>query len=189
VKRCFALACWSLVVLSPVEFAPAAGAVGLGVCRISGTIVFSSRTAGDGQWSIVDGIIDCQGLIAARRRILAPGPFKGSGSFTALPDGGGTCLHQAGSGTVDYRIPTSGGDILITEPDAYTLAGAASFTTPTLRGTFELPPPYDGDCLTRPVTRAPFVAQALLYRYPRELPTPPGPPSLVPRPEPPEMAA
>jgi hypothetical protein len=187
-RRCFA--CWTLVVLSLVEFAPAARAVGLGLCTIRGTIVFSSRTAGEGVWSIGDGVIDCQGLIAARRRILAPGPFKGSGSYTALPDGGGgACLHQAGSGTVDYTIPTSGGNILITEPNVYTLVGAGSFTTPTLRGAFVLSPPYDGDCVTKAVTSARFVATALLYRYPRELPTPPGPPSLVPQPEPPERAA
>jgi hypothetical protein len=173
--------CWTLVVLSLLEFAPAAGAVGLGFCRISGTMVFSSRTAGEGRWSIEDGIIDCQGVIAARRRILGQGPFKGSGSYRALPDGGGACLHQAGSGTVDYTIPTSGGDILISEPDAYTLVGAGSFTTPTLRGTFQLPPPYDGDCVTKPVTSAPFLAETLLYRYPRELPTLPGPPSVVPQ--------
>jgi hypothetical protein len=180
--------CWTLVVLSLVEFAPAAGAVGLGFCRISGTMVFSSRTAGEGRWSIEDGIIDCQGVIAARRRILGQGPFKGSGSYRALPDGGGACLHQAGSGTVDYMIPTSGGDILISEPDAYTLVGAGSFTTPTLRGTFQLPPPYDGDCVTKPVTSAPFLAETLLYRYPRELPTPPGPPSVVPQRAPHDLA-
>lgn len=178
-RRPFLVACWALVVVS-LDFAPPAGAVGLGVCKLSGTIVFSFSTANEGRWSIGDGIVDCQGLIAARRRILGPGPFKGSGSFTGVPDGGGACLHQAGSGTVDYTLPTSGGDILISEPEAYTLVGAGAFTTPTLRGIFELQPPYDGDCVTKPVTSALFVGEARLYRYPRELP---GPQPPVPVPE------
>jgi len=172
----------TLVVLPIVQFPPTADAVGIGGCTITGTVHFSPPKGSEGQWSIEGGVIDCQGIIAARRRILAPGPFKGSGSYTALPDGGGACLHQAGSGTLDYRIPTSGGDILISEPIAYTLVGAGSFTTQTLRGTFELKPPYDGDCVTKPVSSASFVAEALLYRYARELPTPPGPPGLVPQP-------
>jgi hypothetical protein len=30
--------------------------------------------------------------------------------------------------------------------------------------------PAGGDCLTKPVTKATFVAQVVLYRYPREVP-------------------
>ena len=159
------LACWSLVLLPIVEFAPSAGAVGGGYCRISGPIVFSPRTASEGQWSIEKAVIDCQGLLAGgRRRFLGPGPFKGSGSYSALPAAGGACLHQAGSGTVEYSFPTSGGYLVVSEPGAYTLAGIGSFTTPTLRGTFGLAPPYDGDCVTKPVTTATFVATTVLYR-------------------------
>ena len=48
----------------------------------------------------------------------------------ALPDGGGACLHQAGSGTVDYTIPTSGGEPSIqrstTRPSILSASGAAT---------------------------------------------------------------
>jgi len=159
------LACWALVVLPLVGFAAPAGAAGGGVCRISGRIVFSPKTDSDGAWSIQDGVIDCQGLLAGgKNRILGPGQFKGSGTYGALAPAGGACMHQTGMGTVDYRIPTSGGFLSITEPNSYAMVGAGSFTTPTLRGTLQVAPPYNGDCVTKPVTSATFVAEALLYR-------------------------
>src|SRR5258705_2456753 len=149
------LACWCLLLLPIVEFARSAGAVGLGFCRISGPIAFSPRTAIEGQWSIEKAVIDCQGLLAGgRRRFLGPGPFKGSGSYSALPAAGGACLHQAGSGTVEYSFPTSGGYLVISEPGAYTLAGARPLTPPTLRRTFGLAPPDDGDSRTKPAANA-----------------------------------
>jgi len=158
------VACWALVALPLVAFASGAGAVGGGACRITGRMVFSPQTETNGRWSIEDGIIDCQGLLSGgKNRILGPGEFKGSGSYSAL-GGGGACLHQTGSGTLEYRIPTSGGYLFISEPDSYTMAGVGAFTTPTLRGAFEVAPPYNGDCVTKPVTSATFVAEATLYR-------------------------
>jgi hypothetical protein len=159
------LACWALVVLPLVGFASHAGAAGGGVCLIMGRLVFSPKTDSDGAWTIQDGVIDCQGVLAGgKNRILGPGPFKGSGTYGPLAPAGGACMHQTGTGTVDYRIPTSGGFLVISEPNSYAMVGAGSFTTPTLRGTFEAPPPYNGDCVTKPVTSTAFVAEALLYR-------------------------
>jgi hypothetical protein len=163
------------VVLSVLGFSPAADAVGQGACNITGTITFasSSKTLSEGTWRIGPAIIDCQGLIAARRRITGRGPFTGSGTFKELSAGSGGACHQSGSGNVEYTIPTSGGDILVSEPDTYTLVGVGAFITPTLRGAFQLVP-ASGDCVTQPVTKATFVAEVVLYRYPRELPRPPG---------------
>jgi hypothetical protein len=165
VKRLFA--CLALVVLPLVEFAPGAGAYGGGVCRISGRIAFAPGSATNGQWSIEGGVIDCQGILSGgKNRIVGPGELKGSGSYAStLPAAGGACLQQTGSGTLEYRIPTSGGYLVISEPDSYTLVGVGSFATPTLHGTFEVAPPYTGgDCVTKPPTGAAFVAQAVLYR-------------------------
>src|SRR5437870_5472519 len=117
------VACWALVALPLVAFASGAGAVGGGACRITGRMVFSPQTETNGRWSIEDGIIDCQGLLSGgKNRIVGAGAFKGSGSYSAL-GGGGACLHQAGSGTLEDRNPTSGGQLLISEPDSETTAG------------------------------------------------------------------
>jgi len=53
----------------------------------------------------------------------------------------------------------------VKEPHAFLLAGAGVFTTPTLRGTFQIPL-YEGNCLTAPVSRAMFLAQVSLVRVP-----------------------
>ena len=159
------LVCLALVVSTLALFVPCAGAVGGAVCRVTGRIVFSPNTENDGGWSIEEGIIDCSGLLAGgKSRILGPGQFKASGSYSALAPAGGACLRQAGTGMVDYRIPTSGGFVIITEPASFALAGAGVLRTPSLNGTFEVAPPYNGDCATKPVTSATFVAEAVLYR-------------------------
>ena len=44
-------------------------------------------------------------------------------------------------------------------------------TTPTLNGPLQVAP-AGGDCLTKPVTKATFTAQVVLYRYPRQIPPP-----------------
>jgi hypothetical protein len=172
VKRFVAML--ALVVLPVLGFTSSADAVGYGACTITGTITFSTRTLGAGTWNITPAVLDCQGIIAARRRITGRGPFRGSGSFTAVGTDGG-CLRQFGTGKVDYKIPTSGGDILVSETENHTLGLAGAIDTPTLHGLFQLPPPYDGDCVTKPVARSTFVAQVVLVRYPREAPTPPHP--------------
>jgi len=164
----------AVVVLPVLGFASTAHAIEEGACTITGTITFTSRTPSAGTWVIGPAILDCQGLVAARHRITGRGPLRGTGSFTAVPDGSGACLRQVGTGNVDYRIPTDGGDIVITEPENHTLAGAGLFATPTLHGPFEIAPPYDGDCVTKPVSRATFAAEVVLYRYPRGTPKPPG---------------
>lgn len=158
----------ALLVLPVVGFTSQAGAVGYGVCTITGTMTFAPTGESTGKWTIGPAILDCQGLIAARRRITGRGPLKGSGTYKAIPSGDG-CLHQSGTGKIDYRIPTSAGDILVDEPWDYALAGVGMVNTPTLRGVFEVTPAA-GDCLTKPVTKATLVGQVVLLRYPREIP-------------------
>jgi len=146
---------------------PAARATGGGACTISGTIAFVHPAAGGAQglWNL-EGVINCQGLYNGYRRFNGPGTFAGSGRYTALPVGNGSCVHHDGSGTVDYRFPTTGDDIHLVEPQDYTLVGAAgTFSTPSLRGVFQITPPWEGDCVTTPLTKALFVAQATLVRF------------------------
>ena len=69
---------------------------------------------------------------------------------------------------LDYVIPTSEQDVHVVEPESSVLAGAGSFTTPSLQGSFQVSPPYDSrDCLTGAVTRALFVAQGVMVRLRR----------------------
>jgi len=170
VKR--TLAVIALVILPAIGFTPPAHAVGYGACNILGTITFteSDALAATGTWSIGPAILDCQGIVGKRARIIGRGPFRGQGTFTALAPAGGGCLRQTGTGNVQYDIPTATGTIKVDEKETHTLAGAGVIDTPTLHGTFQVPPPYVGDCLTKPVTKATFVAQLILIRNPREFP-------------------
>jgi len=157
-----------VLVLWPINAAPPAQAAGLAACTITGTIRFfpPSDNRMQGAWSVEPAVIDCRGVFSStgRQRILRPGAFSGSGTYAALPTGTGTCLHKVGSGTVDYWIFTSEADVHLKEPQSFVLAGTGTFSTPSLRATFQLTPPTDGDCVTKPVTRALFVAQATLVR-------------------------
>ncbi|HYH52464.1 MAG TPA: hypothetical protein VEG38_23200 [Acidimicrobiia bacterium] len=146
---------------------PAADATGAAVCTITGTITFSSTAADatQGVWQIDPAVIECQGLFNGYDRIVGPGRFSGTGSYTALPGGTGPCLRNIGSGTVDYTFPTSASDVHLVERQDYTLAGVGTFATPSLRGTFQVTPPYEGDCVTKPITKALFVSQATLVRF------------------------
>jgi hypothetical protein len=143
----------------------AAHAVGLGACTITGTIVFkhSAATPEQGTWDITPGVIQCRGQFNTYELMVRDGSFTGSGSYTALPSGEGMCLRQLGEGTVDYWIPTDKQDVHVKEPNVFTLAGAGTFTTPTLRGAFEMPL-YEGNCLTESVTRSVFLAQVSFIR-------------------------
>ena len=161
-----------LVVLPFVGFTAPAGALGYGACVITGTINFSAETPSTGTWSIKTAAIDCQGLFAARRRVIGRGPLQGSGTFSTLAPGGGGCFQQVGEGKLDYRIPTTGGEMHITEDVTVAVAGAGIMTTPSLHGPIELPPPYGGECLTEPVGKSTFAAEVVMLRNPRE---PPGP--------------
>ena len=154
-----------LLLLPLAGVVPPAEATGGGACTITGTITFSNVHSTRGTWTIDPAVITCQGLYNGYERFTNPGTFSGTGSYTALPTRSGTCLHHVGSGTVDYTFSTSGSDIHLVEPQSYALAGAGAFATPSLRGTFQVTPPYDGDCVTKPVTRALFVAEATLVRF------------------------
>jgi hypothetical protein len=156
-----------LVLLIQSGWLQPAAATGTAACTISGTITFthSDLTSTDGSWAIGPAVINCQGPYNGYERIIGPGQFAGAGTYTAFPPGTGTCLHSVGSGTVEYGFPTTAYDIRLVEPHNYTLAGAGVFTTPSLKGTFQVTPPYDGDCVTKPVTTALFVAQASLLRF------------------------
>jgi len=166
VKRWVAML-MGLVMLPWAGNVPAARATGGGACIITGTITFShsANTTGQGKWAIDPAVLHCQGVYNGSERFNGPGRFKGTGSYTPLPTGSGTCLHHVATGTVDYSFPTTQADVHLVEPNDYTLAGAGALTTPSLRGTFQLTPPYEGDCVTKPVTRALFVAQATLIRF------------------------
>jgi hypothetical protein len=170
------LVAWPLVGLAPV-----ADATGAGACTITGTMTFtaSSVMAPQGRWAIDPAVLSCQGVYNGYERILGPGKFSGAGTYTAFPPAGGSCLHNVGSGTVDYTVLTSASDVHLVEPHAYTLLGpAGTFETSSLRGTFQVMAPYEGDCVTKPVTKALFVAQAVLTRFYPEDPT-----NRLPKPE------
>jgi hypothetical protein len=154
------LAAVAPLVVGPV---PSAGAVGAAACVIGGTMTFSapSGSPATGTWSINPGQIDCNGALNGYR-ILGAGPFTGRGTYTALTPLGGPCLHLAGTGDVDYRIESGAMVFHMREAQRFLLAGAGEFSTPTLRGTLQLAPPYEGDCLTEPLSRATFTAQALI---------------------------
>jgi hypothetical protein len=120
-------------------------------------------------------VISCHGLFNGYERILGPGKFSGTGSYGALPGPSGTCLRNVGSGKIDYTFPTTGADVHLVEPNDYTLAGVGAFTSPSLKGTFQITPPYEGDCVTKPITRALFLAEATLIRF-----VPPDPNRYIP---------
>lgn len=155
------------VVLSPfVGSVPAAEAAGGAVCNISGTITFSPPAAGsaEGLWRIGPGAISCQGALNGYH-FYGQGPFTGSGSFTGLAaTAGGACLTHMGTGMVDYIMRTGAMDHHIRETKQFTLAGAGKFATPSLKGSLALAPPFNGNCVTKPVTQATFFAQGVLLK-------------------------
>jgi hypothetical protein len=151
------------VTSSVVGFVPTAEAIGGAVCTISGTITFSPPPSGsaEGLWRIGPAAISCQGALNGYH-FYGQGPFGGSGSYTGLPAGGGDCLHHVGTGTVDYIMRTGAMVHHIRESKQFTLAGAGKFATPSLKGSLALAPPFAGDCVTKPVTQATFVAQGAM---------------------------
>jgi hypothetical protein len=157
----------ALASLPLVGSVPAAEATGGAACTITGTITFlhPPDTATEGTWTIEPAIISCNGLFNGYERILGPGKFTGSGSYRAPAGGSGTCLRNVGSGTVDYTFPTTASDVHLVEPNEYTLAGVGALSSPSLKGTFQMTPPFEGDCVTKPITRALFLAEASLVRF------------------------
>lgn len=151
--------------LPMVWVTPQADANGAAACAISGTIDFTPSAAlpSQGQWRIEPAVITCQGIYRGYQYFTGPGAFTGQGTYADLPGKGG-CLHQVGKGTVDYRLQTTEADLHFEEPGEFVLAGAGAFMTTSLNGTLQMGPPYGGDCLTSPVTRATFVAQGLMIR-------------------------
>lgn len=145
--------------------APAADAVGVGACTITGTITFTPAGEGadQGLWAISPAQITCRGQFNTYELMLKQASFEGKGSYTTLPSGEGGCLRELGAGEVDYWIPTEKQDVHVKEPHTFVLAGAGAFVTPTLKGSFQIPA-YDGNCLTAPVTKALFLAEVSLFR-------------------------
>lgn len=154
-----------LILAAIVTPAPAADAVGIGACTITGTITFKPAGAGSdiGLWDISPAQIACRGQFNTYELMLKQAGFKGNGSYSTLPSGEGGCLRELGTGMVDYWIPTDKQDVHVVEPNAFLLAGAGTITTPTLKGVFQIPA-YDGNCLTTPVTKATFLAEVTLFR-------------------------
>ena len=161
-KRSFVAELGCLTLASFLTAAPAAEATAAGVCTISGTINFSTSASSQGRWDISPGVIECRGFFFGWNPMLGRGSFAASGSYTAVPSGAG-CVEQLGSGTVDYWITTTDQHVHLIEPHSFILAGAGTFTTPTLRGTFQIPL-YDGNCVTAPRTTTLFLAQVTLAR-------------------------
>ena len=161
-KRSFGAGLGCLTLASFLAAAPAAEATAAGVCTISGTINFWPSAAPQGRWVISPGVIECRGFFFGWDPMLGPGSFVASGSYTAVPSSAG-CVEQLGSGTVDYWITTTQQHVHVIEPHSFMLAGAGAFTTPTLRGTFQLPL-YEGNCVTTPRTTTLFLAQVTLAR-------------------------
>ncbi len=155
----------ALVVSPFVVTVPAAEAIGGAACTITGTINFLPPPAGtaEGQWTIGPAAITCVGALNGYH-FYGQGPFSGSGSYTGLPAGTGSCFHYLGTGAVDYVMRTGAMVHRIREAKRFTLAGAGAFVTPSLRGGLALAPPYEGDCVTKPLTRATFVAEAVLAK-------------------------
>lgn len=155
------------LILLPVVGAVPAARGGVATCTITGTIHFvpPAATATRGEWRIVPGAIRCYGTHTGPEYFLGQGPFSGSGSYTVLSAGPGACLHQVGEGIVEYEIPTSGPNptFSVKEPHEFVMAGAGTFATPSLRGSFTVAPD-EGDCVSKPVTRATFIAQAVFLR-------------------------
>ena len=131
-----------------------------GACLISGTVNFAA-----GQWHINPGVIDCKGLGWGFERVTGGGSFIGSGSYGVVP-GADNCLPMLGDGMVDYWIQTSEQDIHIVEAPVFTPAGAGVFTTPSLRGTFQIAH-YEGNCV-EPDAAALFAAEVTLLKQPTQ---------------------
>jgi hypothetical protein len=158
----------SAIVPALVGFVPPAHSLGGAVCLISGTIAFDESPAtaatGDaGVWTIGPGQISCDGVIKGYR-IFGSGPFTGSGTYT-LPVAGGACLQHVGTGMVDYIMRSGAMVWHMREEQRFLLAGAGEIATPTLRGPAKLAPPYEGDCVTKPVTRAFFAAEVVMINH------------------------
>ena len=153
-----------LLLLPLIGVVPTAHAMGTAACRISGTIdLVPTSTTGQGRWMIEPGVINCEGLFRAKRMITGPGKFSGSGTYDEASPGAGPCLHIVGTGQVDYTVPTFDADNRIQEQQDFVLAGAGAFATPSLRGSFQVVPPYEGNCLSKPV-KGTLVAEAVLVR-------------------------
>jgi hypothetical protein len=159
------------VATSVVGFVPAASGLGGAACVIGGTITFKPQadaapSGTSGTWNIGPAQIECNGAINGYR-IWGTGPFTGSGTYTGPPATGSACghlVHLVGMGDVDYLMRSAAMIYRVRESKRFVLAGAGEFSTPSLRGAIQLLPPYDGDCVTKPITRATFRAQGRYLR-------------------------
>ena len=95
-------------------------------------------------------------------RIFGSGPFTGKGTYTTLLPAGGPCLQRVGTGVVDYTFQSGAMIFHKQEKQQFIVAGIGKLTTPSIRATLQLAPPYNGDCLTKPVTRATFAAEGAM---------------------------
>ena len=153
---------FGVVATTVLGFVPPAHAVGGAACVLGGTISFTEPfgTTGPGTWEINPGQIDCDGAINGYR-IFGSGPFTGHGTYTGILPAGGPCLQRIGKGVVDYMFQSGAMMFHKRESQEFVVAAAGKLTTPSIRATLQLAP-YDGDCLTKPVTRATFAAQGAM---------------------------
>ena len=160
----------------PLLPTPTAHAVGTGACTITGTIRFTAAPGATdrGVWDISPAAIQCRGMfnfVSSPRSGPGVGEqftgnqqqFTGSGSYKTVPSAGGGCLHELGEGTVDYWITTVNQDVHVVEKNTFHSAGAGTFTTPQLYGTFQIPV-HESPCLSAPATTALFLAEVAWVR-------------------------
>ena len=154
-------------------------ALGAGACTISGTIRFTPTVAGTnrGTWAIAPAVIQCRGLfnvfwggpigggyLGPGEHMVGPGrSFTASGTYTPISSAAGGCLPELGHGQVDYWIGTIRQTVHMLEEGAFHLVGAGAFSTPTLRGTFQIPL-LERNCLTGAAASALFLAEVTLVR-------------------------
>ena len=102
-----------VVLAAVVAPAPAADAVGVGACTITGTITFKPAGAGSeiGLWDISPAQIACRGQFNTYELMLKQAGFTGKGSYTTLPSGEGGCLRELGTGVVDHDSDAGNGHL------------------------------------------------------------------------------
>ncbi len=101
------------------------------------------------------GSITCIGSIHGHE-ITGPGRLEESGTYS------GSCAEGTGEGNLTLTLPTTEGQKTLEFTDTIEWTGTfGRFQSEVLSGTFQFVP-TQGDCVTRPVTRAHLVAQGVL---------------------------
>ncbi len=108
------------------------------------------------------GTMECDGPVYGASP-TGFGTYGASGHYgTKDPD---TCALGEGDYAISAMIPTAGGDVDLSDQGRFTRrAFGGDFAGKRYSGTFEFTP-KEGDCLTKPVTKATVVARWTLRSY------------------------